>query len=629
MGMDDWHFLEFEVAYLEKYKIDVAVSRLQDFVKQHPEHKLARLRLSMIGLRLNKADLVCGELQDVPSIDDLPLDYAVPAVQVMKYGGNPNAALDYAYKLLRANFYEIQAHQALIVSMLPGSSEPDIPHVLDVVELNAAVCYRELPRGGDTWVVLEDTDRPSRDFEEISLKSPLAGELLGKRTGEVVVIAKGSVQNRSATIVQILPKYVRRYQDSMGEMQLRFGEASSVESIRLEQGAADGSGQQGVEVILASVERRAASVAEIRQGYNTLPASLHSYGACFGKNAYLALIDLAVKDRQEVKCCIGSPEERDQGLKALQTAKAVVVDMSALATLRLLGMEKVLASTKFRFLISERTWIAFQEMRFDARVHSAPGGMLVFKDGKHMIYQETTEEKAQHSQKDVEFVQFIERVTEIRSAPGLAAIEPEKRQALEKFFGSYGAESIVLASSPDYVLWTDDLIQAQLSAHEFGTRRVWTQLVLGTLTDSGLLNPGEYREASAKLIGMEFVVTLFDCLTMCTAFALAQWAVERSPAAQVLRIFSNPAADLQSLMRIYVEFIIRLYREPVTPEIRCSVTQVFLDTLAVRPGSMPLLLSLRKMSDRLFGINEVGRLQFERCFDSWLKGRDGPLIQTP
>ena len=39
-----------------------------------------------------------------------------------------------------------------------------------------------------------------------------------------------------------------------------------------------------------------------------------------------------------------------------------------------------------------------------------------------------------------------------------------------------GAEALVLASDPDHILWTDDLIQAHIAAQEYGVRRVWTGL---------------------------------------------------------------------------------------------------------------------------------------------------------
>jgi transcription elongation GreA/GreB family factor len=623
--VNDWQLLEFEISYLEKYRIDTAIQRVQAFIALHPEHKLAKLRLSLIGLGINRLDLVDGSLQSIPSTTDLPIDYVIPAIQVMKYGGNPNEAVDFAYHFLRENFNELQAHQALIVSMLPGPATPDIPPTLAVVGSNAAVCYQEFPQGIETWVVLEDTEKPNGDFEEISLTSPLAGELLNKRVGDTVVIARGTLQDRTATIVRIVPKYVRRYQDSTGEMQVRFGPASTVESIRIPTDL-EKNPEEGLKVILESVEKRAAALADARSIYSSLPASLHWYGTCFGKNAYVALMDLAREEGQQIKCSFGTAEEREPAVKALQTAKVVIIDITALATLRLLGLEHILSCSRFRFVISERTWVAFQEMLFNDRIFSAPGGTLMYRDGQHFMLQESAEEKEQRNQNNEEFIRFLEKTVEIRSAPALAALEHEKRESLRKFFGPYGAESILLASDPESILWTDDLIQAQMSAQEFGVRRVWSQLVLGFLTDSGLLTPRDYSEATANLVGMEFVATLFDSSSTLAAVRLAEWSFKRRPAAQFLKIFADPAADLQRLLRIFVEFTINLYREPVTPETRDSLTRTLLDTFAMRSESMVLLSSFRKVSSRIFGINQVGKAQFEECYDNWLTRRDKPII---
>lgn len=188
---------------------------------------------------------------------------------------------------------------------------------------------------------------------------------------------------------------------------------------------------------------------------------------------------------------------------------------------------------------------------------------------------------------------------------------------------------MVLASNPDSVLWTDDLIQAQTSAQEFGSRRVWTQIVLVALADLGLLTLDEYAEATAKLLGMEFVATQFDSLSLLAAFKLASWSASKRPAAQVLKTFSDPTTDVRALFKIFVEFTIRIYQEPLTPETRCSVTSTFLDLFSNRPGGMQLLTSLRRSSNALFGINAVGRKQFDECFDRWNEQRTATSIYLP
>jgi len=106
-GINDWRLIEFELPYLQKYNVDGAIELLSAFVRTNPDHKLARLRLSLIGLLLNKRELVRATEDDIPAVDDLPPEWAVSAVQVLKLGGDPDRAVDYAYRYLRMNFSEI------------------------------------------------------------------------------------------------------------------------------------------------------------------------------------------------------------------------------------------------------------------------------------------------------------------------------------------------------------------------------------------------------------------------------------------------------------------------------------------------------------------------------------------
>ena len=71
-GVSDWSLLEFELQFLERYNINAAIDRLEGFLVDNPNHALAKLRLSMIGLSINKAELVSGQPEELPSVDHLP-----------------------------------------------------------------------------------------------------------------------------------------------------------------------------------------------------------------------------------------------------------------------------------------------------------------------------------------------------------------------------------------------------------------------------------------------------------------------------------------------------------------------------------------------------------------------------
>ncbi len=407
-GLADWHLLEFEIQYLQKYQIDVAIERLQAFIATHPEHKLAVLRLSMIGVLLDRPDLVRADLEHLPDVNKLPLEYIIPAVHVLRFGAEPAAAVDYSYRFLREHFSDIQAHQALLMSMMPGFDSPDIPPSLDVVAPDSAVCYQEGPTGVMTWVVLEATQPPKSDFEEISLTSPLAEAFIGKRVGDTAIFAKGRMQDRTATILQIVPKQVRRYQDSMMEMQVRFGAASPVESVQFGS-PEDPSAEKGLEILIAWAKQRADVVTETIDIYRKVPISLHLLGTRFGQNAYAAIYGLAHDQTQQVKCSLGAPGEHAQALQSLQTAKALVVDLTAIATLRMLGLTKVLSSSKYKFIVSQQTRITLHEMLSRSKVLSVPGATLLYEEGGPQMYPKNAEEEEQWQRADAEICPFCRK----------------------------------------------------------------------------------------------------------------------------------------------------------------------------------------------------------------------------
>jgi hypothetical protein len=208
----------------------------------------------------------------------------------------------------------------------------------------------------------------------------------------------------------------------------------------------------------------------------------------------------------------------------------------------------------------------------------------------------------------------------------LAFVDPEKRDGFERIFGQYGAEAMLLASKPGMALWTDDLVQSEIAASEFGTKRVWTQAVLAFLASVGLLESNERDIATAKLISMEYNVTMFDCASIIEGVHLCEAIPWRQPLKNFIREFGAPNADLRSLFPILWELIIRLYREPLLPESRCRVVTEFLDALWKNPATRNSILSFRANSQRMFGLNSVGQSQFESCFDNWMKLIENPLI---
>jgi len=161
----------------------------------------------MIAMRYGQNDLAPLTNAALPSPDELPMRYAVAAVRVLQWQNQGTLAVDYAYRVLRANTSEIEAHKAYLGSLTAGA-RPDIPAAMDEVGVGSAVEYSENSDAPAGWFVIEDTDKPSKEFEEIAASDDRAKELLGKKVGDTFVLVNSPLKNRVGKITQILMKSV-------------------------------------------------------------------------------------------------------------------------------------------------------------------------------------------------------------------------------------------------------------------------------------------------------------------------------------------------------------------------------------------------------------------------------------
>src|ERR1700729_1110499 len=105
-------------------------------------------------MRYGQNDLVQLSEDMLPNPEELPMRYAVATIHALQWSGQPTLAVDYAYKMLRANISELEAHKAYLASLAPGS-RPDIQATMDTIEVGSAVEYSEGEKQVG-WFVLED-----------------------------------------------------------------------------------------------------------------------------------------------------------------------------------------------------------------------------------------------------------------------------------------------------------------------------------------------------------------------------------------------------------------------------------------------------------------------------------------
>lgn len=616
----DWRLLEIELHYLHQYDALKAIDRLNAFLERNPKHKLARLHRSGIAWEIGRNELIACKLEDLPSVDEIPLSYIRIALKMLSLGEDRGEVIPYAYRFLKNNFDKAEAHGAMIFSVIGLPHDPKKDPNLPIVVEDAAVGYRELPDGSVRWTVLVKADVLDANFEERSINDAVGQDLLGKKVGDQFTLAAG-LQDRLGEIVQILPKEVRRFQDSLAEMPVRFpSERGNFQSLTL---GKPGEMDFGMAIFFESVRRRAEHVKEVQEIYRMQPIPVHLYADRFGTNAYEAMFHLAGVDTVQLKCCSGDPMALEAGIQAFDSAKSVVMDLSAIATFRLLGLEDLLVPETF--VISHDSLVELRE----SLVNDLPdqqGGTMVYQDGRYTMYEEVEERKKQRLDEDRSFFEKVRAGTAIKPSLAVASVDSEQRDTMFKFLGKYGFETVMLATEPDSVLFTDDSIQGELAVVNYGVRRTWTHAYLIHLRRHGKISQERFVDAVAKLIGMQYSNTTFNSAEILACARLAKYDPAAWPFKQAAQCFAVPANAVAVLLRIALGFLLLILRLPVVPQTSGALLTALFEEMWRNLEARPILLGVRQMSQRIFGLNYPAEKAFNEAFDVWQRNRDVGLL---
>ena len=620
-GHRDWELLEFESQYLIERNHQKAISRLREFIAAKPDHRIAKLRLAIIAMRYGQNDLAPLSESTLPPPDDLPMRYAVAVVRVLQWQGQGKLAVDYSYRVLRSHTSEFEAHKAYLASLMEGTRPDDIPATMDEVAVGSAVEFSERSDAPAGWRVIEDTDNPNNEFEEIPASGDLAKELLGKKVGDTFVLSKSPLKDRVGKITQILGKYTRRFQTIGDQMELKFPGQTIIWTLHVP--PPEKITVADIQPMLDTIKARSEVVTKLREIYRTTAITLNMYGAKLGNGPCEALFDLATSEADSVRCAYPAMDALANAIATLETKSTVVLDLVALTTLRLLGITRqVLTSGRFRFVVSAATYTELQELRAKARF-STPHGTMFYKDGQHYMTQTTQEQSEREKAAFEEWMQCVEKNTTVVSVPEIATLDPERRRVLEKAFGWEGLEAAVAALAPGSILWTDDLVLAEYAKHDLGVERVWTQAVVEHLSVRGLFDRAVAQEAYAKLVGFSYQVTHFRASVIVAALRITNGSIDEFPMRQMIQSFAPLAAsvaDRKTALLMLGEFILQLSLEPFLPETKCVAMKALLDTFPTDAATRALLHRFSVQCGNLMTPNPMGQADFLMCFEQWKRG---------
>ena len=535
-GVTDDRALRNEVALLQRYNPEEAVRILQATLDKNPENREARLWLALLGARLHRPEFNCADPDKLPPTDDAdPATIGRWVVQVLAHAGNTEAALRVAYQLLRKHYDNADAHRTYLFLFLGGPLVGDQPKLK--LETPAVVCtgsalgYKETGETEVCWVIVEDTPPIPGRIGEIALDDPLAIAMLGRAVGETVTLAEGSVQPRLAVIKEIQNKYVHCFQKVLHDFQLKFPTEPDLQMVR---GTVDETGNAipDLPAMKRSLEQRKTYVNQILDLYKAHTVPLHLLSEYASRDLFSLLTDLAGMQSFPIKCCTGSLEERGQAFDVIREKLVPVVDAIALFTLALLSRLELLSNWPQKPIVSRGTYDLILTLQEQARQNPERAYLTLDAAGNLCGADVSQEAQQAHADRLDALRQAMEQHCIVTLCPQLAELDPTRREQFLEVFGQHGVESLLLASEPSRMLWTDDQVLGVIGEKEFGVKRVWTQVLLHSAAESGRIDWETFNSTSNTLRAAGYVFTWWTPHVLISVANRVEW----NPSAYLLRV---------------------------------------------------------------------------------------------
>jgi hypothetical protein len=614
----DPHLIEVEAGIRAHYDMERTIALLRDYIARSPEDRGARLQLSVIGMQLGRPELITSDPGLMPLPENTEPQNWKTIVLVMRHGGHLWEALRFAYRLLRENFGNIEAHRAYLASLFPTGPVPEIAPTM-TAEPGTAIAFTEEDATQIEWRVIEDEFQPDPRLDEIGPDHFIAQQVKDKRAGDHFVIAQSSVITKRGKILQVLSKYVYRVQDCGENWLRRFPDHPDVQPVRVVRQSDRGEEFDFTE-FFQSFDRILASHHAALDAYRSTALPIHVIAAVLGRNDFEQIIRIATDDSMALRCCAGNAEERTAAMSALKNASVLVLDLTAICTLLLLEALDELPSLGIPMLVSQQT---FSEFRFLVEEYAKEGGRTgLGRVGERyqMVEMMPDAVKAQHDVLGTALAK-VEQYCKVVACTALAEVPANRREQLISALGEHGAQSIALASASGHVLWTDDQMVGVVAAHEFGVRRVWTQLVMQERSESGVVQAAVFLESTAKMLGWRYYFTGASVPALAAAGTMAAWNPDRWPLKGALEVFRDRAIAVQDVLGLAAGFMVHYTGEIVLPQVRDVVTMRVLDLLADRGEGLAPVRALVRALPGAFGLNVLRASDVVQVVNAWMATR--------
>lgn len=629
----DKRIFEFELHFREKYNDDPGARKVMEKFLANPADEsyapFVRVRLSLLGARTGRKELIETDLKKLPLVQEVDPHTGRAVVSILREGGEPFRAVEYAYELVRLHWNNDEAHLAMIGAVLQIKGPAVVFDTPDIVAKGVAVHYQEDDTGRKLWHIIEDSEESPPDVarREFSADHQVTKNVLSKKRGDKFYLRKddSGLQERTATILEIASKYLYRYSDCLQQFEDRFGSTKGIQkSIAIKK-----DGRVDITEMKRLVDQRVKRGLNLEELYEKEVVPLFFVAEGMGASILVTMNHIASKSGLRLRCCVGTDEEESSAESGIEKAKEIVLDMSALVTLLFADVYEEIGNFPVRCIVSVGTLRDLRQVVDLIGNPESRSGFFVKHGDDYIMVEDSPEAIAKEKKKINGLIDLIENNCTVESGLVLTQLNKQRRDRLTKLFGQAGLESMMLAAQGERVLWTDDLATALIACKEMGCHRIWSQFIFGHLADKGCISRKIAISVTLKLLQMEYYYTKPSAGVIMAAVEEVDGDVDKPPLNQALNWFSNENVKVEGLLYIGAGVVKQVWQRYRIGTIAQEITIRILERLSQINGGYKVIYGLLQNADNIFTVDVISADRFKQVIDGWLKSRGGGWIIRP
>lgn len=412
--------------------------------------------------------------------------------QQLDLGGD----LPFAYRARRISFNDEDVHHAYVKLFMDHTRRESGDLDVACVAIDFAVHLKDAKGEKKTYLIVEQEEYDLQQGE-IPPTDPRAVEMLGKRTGDIVVFNQGRVDEIQYEIVDVQHKYVYAFQQIFNRHTEWFGGSDAMMVMDV--------GDGDFSKLFRMIDLQQDHQRKIAELYRARRLPLAMVARLKGSNLFETWGALVHSEEMRLHMTTGEVSEIQRSVEIAKTSDAIVVEMSALLTLCHLDLLEKLPKVFNRVIVAQ--YVLDKLEKWLAELERTSPYMIMREDQGQYIGQEITDEIIARRKDFLGRIKsFVARYAE--TLPALKALDIPNEQLVryEEALG-VSAASLFVASELKLPLYMDDVGLSQFAATpEWQVQGVSTFTVLTKMKARGLLSAIEHCEALKALILANYIV---------------------------------------------------------------------------------------------------------------------------